>query len=44
MEISKEIGELQQQVDELFEKLEIASEREEEITAKYEVLFQELQE
>jgi len=36
MELSKEVGLVQQEIDDLFERLEIASEIDEEIVAKYE--------
>jgi len=36
MEHSKEVGLVQQEIDALFERLEIASELDEEIVAKYE--------
>jgi len=44
MEYSKEVGLVQQEIDALFEKLEIASEIDEEIVAKYEVKLQEIDE
>jgi len=42
MEFSKEIGLLQQAIDALFERLEIASLEDEEIVAKYEMKLQEI--
>ena len=42
MDISKEIGKLQQEIDELFERLEIATDRDEEIVALYETKLQEI--
>ncbi len=44
MELSKEVGLVQQEIDALFEKLEIASEIDEEIVAKYELKLQEIDE
>ncbi len=44
MEYSKEVGLLQQQIDELFEKLELATEADEEIVAKYELKLREIDE
>ena len=44
MEHSKEVGLVQQEIDALFEKLEIASEIDEEIVAKYELKLQEIDE
>jgi len=44
MEYSKEVGLVQQEIDALFEKLEIASEIDEEIVAKYELKLQEIDE
>ncbi len=42
MEHSKEVGLVQQEIDALFEKLEIASEIDEEIVARYELKLQEI--
>ncbi len=42
MEYSKEVGLVQQEIDALFEKLEIASELDEEIVAQYEIKLQEI--
>ena len=42
MEYSKEVGLVQQEIDALFEKLEIASEIDEEIVSKYELKLQEI--
>lgn len=36
MDLSKEVGQLQQEVDELFERLEVATDKDDEIVAKYE--------
>jgi ATP-binding cassette subfamily F protein 3 len=44
MEYSKEVGLVQQEIDALFEKLEIASEIDEEIVARYELKLQEIDE
>ena len=42
MELSKEIGSMQQEVDSFFERLEIASELDEEIVARYELKLEEI--
>jgi ATP-binding cassette subfamily F protein 3 len=42
MEISREVGLLQQEIDALFERLEIATELDEEIVARYEVKLEEI--
>jgi ATP-binding cassette subfamily F protein 3 len=42
MEISKEVGVMQQEIDALFERLEIATELDEEIVARYEVKLEEI--
>jgi hypothetical protein len=42
MEISKEVGVMQQVIDALFERLEIATELDEEIVARYEVNQEEI--
>jgi len=44
MEMSKEVGLVQQEIDALFERLEIASELDEEIVAKYEEKLLEIDE
>ena len=44
MEMSKEVGLVQQKIDALFERLEIATEADEEIVAKYELKLQEIDE
>ena len=42
MEYSKEAGKVQQEIDELFQKLEIATELDDEIVQKYELKLQEI--
>ena len=42
MELSKEVGLVQQEVDALFERLEVATELDEEIVAEYEIKLQEI--
>ena len=44
MEMSKEVGLVQQEIDALFERLEIASELDEEIVEKYELRLKEIDE
>ncbi len=42
MELSKEVGLVQQEVDALFERLEIATEKDDEIVAKFELKLEEI--
>jgi ATP-binding cassette subfamily F protein 3 len=42
MELSREVGVMQQAIDSLFDRLEIATEKDEEIVARYEVKLQEI--
>ena len=42
MELSKEVGLVQQEVDALFERLEIATEKDDEIVAEYELKLEEI--
>ena len=42
MEMSKEVGHVQQKIDALFEKLEIATEADEEIVARFELKLEEI--
>ena len=42
MELSKEVGLVQQDIDALFERLEIASEKDDEIVAEYELKLEEI--
>ncbi len=42
MELSREVGLVQQEVDDLFERLEIATEKDEEIVAEYELKLEEI--
>ncbi|RLA66205.1 MAG: ABC transporter ATP-binding protein [Epsilonproteobacteria bacterium] len=42
MELSKEVGLVQQEIDAYFERLELASEKDEEIVAKYELKLEEI--
>ena len=43
MELSREVGLIQQEVDELFERLEIATEKDDEVVAEYQVKLDELE-
>ena len=42
MELSKEVGVVQQEVDALFERLEVATEKDDEIVAEYELKLEEI--
>ncbi len=42
MELSREVGLVQQEVDALFERLEIATEKDDEIVAEYELKLEEI--
>ena len=42
MEISKEVGKVQQEIDALFEKLEIATDKDDKIVAEYEIKLEEM--
>jgi len=42
MDISKEVGKLQQMIDELFERLEVATDKDDEIVAKYELKLEQI--
>jgi len=42
MELSKEVGLVQQEIDALFERLEIASEKDDEIVAEYDIKLEEI--
>ena len=44
MEKSKEVGLVQQEIDALFERLEVATEKDDEIVARYELKLQEIDE
>ena len=42
MELSREVGLIQQEVDTLFERLEIATEKDDAIVAEYELKLEEI--
>jgi len=43
MDLSREVGLIQQEIDAIFERLEVATHKDEEIVAEYEVKFEELE-
>ncbi len=43
MELAREVGVIQQEVDELFERLEIATEKDDEVVAEYQLKLDELE-